>query len=558
MSAPGPSKPFMPTLQQTRNELPYGRSMARRRPETPGESAFPGFGKVFYNRRASGGYRGRRWRPPREILVSLTTTYRVKAYLSKCGHLLLDQRLEEQRQLYNAALEERLTAWRMARTSLGRTHQSKELTAIRAAMPEYGETHRRISVGTLDRLDRAYQRYTRSLAELGRVRSGSMEGPPRLVRWDAKDRQWRPLCGQPRFKSGERFRTLECHAGAERFLRISQSARKGYLRVKGLPRLEFRWDERLPMIVHGTPTQPLYVKITRTARRVTISMSYAIGEAPEKPATRPVNPVGLHPGVTQRMTVTGDGSPILLERRRRDLATKARLQRKQDRQRRKAIRSGIAAWERTATGRYRFVWRRMDGSDAGSARYGQGYRKTRRQAARLDQAEQETNIGLLHEVSSQLVREHDAIFIEAPGIRDMTRSAAGDLESPGEGVNRQRQLNRSVLEQTWGRFAEMLEYKAERAGIPFVRVPSPYMSQTCGQCGVVDPASRRSRDHFHCVSCGFDVDAEDNAAHNVLAQGLTMLGPGAGGTPPRRRPPRLPTGGVPPVAAENPVATGFT
>ena len=488
----------------------------------------------------------------------LITTYRVKAYLTKAGHRLLDQRLEEQRLLYNCALEERLTAWRTSRVSLGKTHQSRELTGIRSDLSEYAEVHRRVSVGTLDRLDRAYRHYKEALAELALAFAGQLEGTPRMVRWDARQGRWRTLWGQPRFKSPERFRTLECHAGTERFLRRSESGRKGHIRIKGLPGLEFRWDRRLPVSSDGTPVQPSYVTLTRTPKRITVSMRFALGESPEKVEKPPQNPVGLHPGVVQRMTATGNAGPVLMERRDRDRSKPARLQRKMARQQRDSMRKGFASWERTATGGFRCRWHPIDPSDAQPRYRGQGYRKSRLRLAKFEQAQQEANMGLLHEVSSRLVREHDAICIETPDLMDMTRSASGTVDSPGEGVSRQRRFNRAVLDQTWGAFTYMLEYKAERAGIPFVRVPSPYMSQTCHRCGVADPDSRQGRAHFRCVHCGLEVDAEDNAARNVLALGLAMLAQGAGGTAPQRRPARLSTGGMPAVAAETRLTLGGT
>ena len=466
--------------------------------------------------------------------MSLVATYRVKAYLTKTGHQLLDQRLEEQRLLYNCALEERLTAWRLGRVSLGKTHQSRELTGIRSDLQEYAVIHRRVSVGTLDRLDRAYRRYKEALAELVRALAGQLEETPRMIRWDARESQWRTLWGQPRFKPPERFRTLECHAGTERFLSRADSGCKGYIRIKGLPRLEFRWDGRLPVSSDGAPLQPSYITLTRTPKRVTISMRFTIGESPEKSPAPPQNPVGLHPGVVQRMTAAGNAEPVLMERRDRDRSTPARLQRKMARQQRDSMRKGFASWERAATGSFRRRWHLVDPSDAQSRYHGQGYRKTRLQLAKFEQAQQEANVGMLHEISSRLVREHDAICIEAPDLMEMTRSPSGDVDSPGEGVSRQRRFNRSVLDQTWGTFTHMLEYKAERAGIPFVRVPSPRMSQTCHRCGIADSGSRRGRAHFRCVHCGLEVDAEDNAARNVLALGLAILAQGAGGTVPQR------------------------
>ena len=59
----------------------------------------------------------------------------------------------------------------------------------------------------------------------------------------------------------------------------------------------------------------------------------------------------------------------------------------------------------------------------------------------------------------------------------LTRSARGTLENPGQGVTIKAAINRSMLEQTWGEFAQILTYKAEGAGMSVVRVdPSVYLA----------------------------------------------------------------------------------
>ena len=68
---------------------------------------------------------------------------------------------------------------------------------------------------------------------------------------------------------------------------------------------------------------------------------------------------------------------------------------------------------------------------------------------------------------------------------DLTRNARGTLENPGQGVYRLKAaINRSMLEQTWGEFAQLLTYKAEGAGMSLVRVDPAYTSLTCSRCGV--------------------------------------------------------------------------
>ena len=71
----------------------------------------------------------------------LIRTYRTRAYLSRAGHVRLDDVLAQQCLLYNAALEERRTAWKGHQKSISFAEQSRSLTAIRKRLPG----HRRIA-----------------------------------------------------------------------------------------------------------------------------------------------------------------------------------------------------------------------------------------------------------------------------------------------------------------------------------------------------------------------------------------------------------------------------
>ena len=104
----------------------------------------------------------------------------------------------------------------------------------------------------------------------------------------------------------------------------------------------------------------------------------------------------------------------------------------------------------------------------------------------------------------------------------LTRSARGTLENPGQGVTIKSAANRSMLEQTWGEFAQILTYKAEGAGMSVVRVDPAYTSLTCSRCGVANLMHRRqerNRIRFRCPDCGNDLNRSVNAAKNILVRG---------------------------------------
>ena len=109
-------------------------------------------------------------------MVDSTTarTYQFRVQLTSNGHSRLDERLRAHARLYNAALQERRDAWRMARVSLSFASQCRELTLVRQDDPEWEGELRRLAVGTLKRVDLAFAAFFR------RVKAGETPGFPRF------------------------------------------------------------------------------------------------------------------------------------------------------------------------------------------------------------------------------------------------------------------------------------------------------------------------------------------------------------------------------------------
>jgi putative transposase len=105
---------------------------------------------------------------------SLRKTYKEKLRPTPAHERALDEVLWRCRDLYNVALEQRITAWQRRRVSLARYEQETELKAIRAELPEYEAIHSHILQDVLARLDRTYQAFFR------RVKAGEKAGFPRF------------------------------------------------------------------------------------------------------------------------------------------------------------------------------------------------------------------------------------------------------------------------------------------------------------------------------------------------------------------------------------------
>ena len=77
-------------------------------------------------------------------------------------------------------------------------------------------------------------------------------------------------------------------------------------------------------------------------------------------------------------------------------------------------------------------------------------------------------------------------------------------------------FNNAIL-RNWSYYQlqQYIEYKAEREGIKVRYIDPAYTSQTCARCGHVDKENRQTQEKFICTECGFELNADHNAAINI-------------------------------------------
>jgi len=149
-------------------------------------------------------------------LAKRKVVYRL--YPSRRQLSLLSQTLRLHQQLYNGALEHRISAYKKHKKSIGFSQQCRELTALCHAMPEYEALNAQSCQVTLKRLDFAFQAFFRRLK--------------------AKDKR----AGFPRFKAYERYsgfgfkthgdgwKIMPGERGQHGLLRLSDI---GHLKIRG-------------------------------------------------------------------------------------------------------------------------------------------------------------------------------------------------------------------------------------------------------------------------------------------------------------------------------------
>ena len=153
---------------------------------------------------------------------------------------------------------------------------------------------------------------------------------------------------------------------------------------------------------------------------------------------------------------------------------------------------------------------------ARKTKFSANWKKQKAKITRLHTRAANARKDYLHKLSTDLAKSHGAIKIEKLQVQNMSRSAKGTVDNPGNNVAAKSGLNRSILDQGWGMFAAMLKYKLAERGGELIYVDPAYTSQTCAECGVIDKASRVDQATFECRHCGHQDNADINAARNIL------------------------------------------
>ena len=115
----------------------------------------------------------------------------------------------------------------------------------------------------------------------------------------------------------------------------------------------------------------------------------------------------------------------------------------------------------------------------------------------------------LQKISSMLISENQVICIEDLKIKNMVRN---------------HRLARCISSVSWGKFFNMLEYKANWYGNKIVKVPTMYpSSQTCSCCGYKNPLVKNlAIRKWECPNCHTKHNRDTNASINILNKGLSI------------------------------------
>ena len=403
----------------------------------------------------------------RDRMAQLTETFRFGAKCSPSQHRRLVEVCGMCSELYNACLE----SWR-GTYAWWREHH-----------PDGAPLPRDRSQSHFDRL-KMFTGVRRDCPEWSAVSVKVGRGV--LRRFHRAERSLYKRCqtgkrpGYPRFKSRHRWRTIEIPDVSPSMLvppgtRKNRSDRWWRLAVKGLPRLRFRDKGNRLATALGCGARVVELRVVRTALRVEVHAVVKHSRADNPPAEEPVRPVGVDVGLRSRRALS-DGTTV--GARQPDRGTIKRRQ--------------------------RALSRAVKGSRGRAKKRSALAKAWRRETERARQADYR----LVH----HLISSYDGVAVEDLNVAGMLRA---------------KMFSRQISDQRWAALTQILEHKAEKAGIPYVRVNPANTTTDCSHCGHRQPMPLGAR-VYACGDCGMVMCRDVNAARNICARAF----PGSGGTLP--------------------------
>jgi len=385
-------------------------------------------------------------------------------------HVRLESCLKAQRELYNAALQERRDAYdRVVKQSpfyyssdrpkgpVGYNIQSAQLSDIRELRPDIAQWSFSSQQATLRRLNKAFAAYFR------RVKAG--EEP-----------------GYPRFKAAHRFDSVEWPKDGDE-CRWKPEVSRVYL--QGIGEMKVSAHRKVEGRVKT-------ICVKREGRRWYLVLS--CDDVPVQRLEPTGKAVGIDVGIVSFLT-TSDHEHV-------DNPRWARV-----------------AAQRLARSQQVLSRKKRGSNNRRAARDTVAFRHAKVANQRRD---------FHHKLARTLVTDYDVICVEDLKVANMVRrpQAVADSEQPGtflpNGAAAKGGLNRSISDAGWGQFVSILRAKAEEAGRAMVSVNPRHTSDGC-DCGHVSQANRVSQAVFRCQACGYSADADEHAAGRILRAGLALL-----------------------------------
>ena len=116
----------------------------------------------------------------------------------------------------------------------------------------------------------------------------------------------------------------------------------------------------------------------------------------------------------------------------------------------------------------------------------------------------------LHKISTEIANRYDVVCVESLNMKSMSNKGFGN--------------GKATLDNGYGMFLSMLEYKLSERNKYLVKVDKWFpSSQICHCCGTLHPEMKDLAIRKMICDCGLMISRDQNAAINILNEGLRLL-----------------------------------
>ncbi len=362
-------------------------------------------------------------------------TYKYRIYANREVFTKAERWLILCRELYNVALEQRITIYKQNKDAMSCYNQIKQLPNLKEGFPAYAEVGSQVLQDVLERLDKSYQNFFR------RVKNGNSK------------------VGFPRFRGRDRYDSFTLK-------KAGWKLDGKYLSIRNVGRFKLKLSRQIEGGIK-----------TVTIRRESTGKWYACfscDNVPERVLEKSTKSIGIDVGI-KSFLVDSEGNRV-------DNPAYFRQS------------------EKLLRRRQRRLCRRAKGSNS--------RRQARILVAKAHGKVKNQRNDFLHKVANQYIAQYGVIFIEDLNIKGMVRN---------------HHLSKSIADSSWGKFFELLSYKAEEAGREVIRIPRfEPSSKTCSECGAINQELKLNDRQWVCQFCGVLHDRDYNAAKNIVRVGQTL------------------------------------
>ena len=142
-------------------------------------------------------------------------------------------------------------------------------------------------------------------------------------------------------------------------------------------------------------------------------------------------------------------------------------------------------------------------------KFSKNYKKVNLKLAKLHEYIKNQRKDFQHKLSRRIVNENQVIVSEDLNVKGMLKN---------------HKLTKSIQDASFGSFCNMISYKALEQQRCYIKVGTFYpSSKLCHCCGFKYKGLKLEERFWTCPECGTYLDRDENAAINILKEGLKIL-----------------------------------